>query len=149
MLILQRGSYLVECVLGLLAQHGLGRAETNLGLRRRLVLIDAPDLRFDCGKAGIQGGCHLMGHPSLIGSIHRMFVGQVGLVRGQLNSLLGAGIQVPVVDPFLDGSNLPPYVLLAGEWVKDQRRQTGVIAVPEVLAGGRRQRFLARGCRGL
>jgi len=37
-----------------------------------------------------------MGHPSLIGSIHRMFVGQVGLVRGQLNSLLGAGIQVPV-----------------------------------------------------
>ena len=127
MLILQRGCYLVECVLGLLAQHGLGRAETNLGLRRRLVLIDVPDLRFDCGKAGIQRRLPSDGHLSPIGSIHRMFVGQVGLVRGQLNSLLGAGIHVPVVDPFLDGSNLPLYVLLAREWVKDGRRQTGVI----------------------
>jgi hypothetical protein len=104
-----------------------------------------------------------MGHLSLVGRVHRMFVRQVGLVRGhgQLNALLGAGIHDPghlrilrgqfieFVDPFLDGSNLPLYVLLAGEWVKDERRQTGVIAVPEVLAGGRRQRFLARGCREL
>ena len=101
-----------------------------------------------------------MGHLSLIGSIHRMFVGQVGLVRGQLNSLLGAGIHVPghfpvrlgqlieFVETVPDGLNIPPYVLLAGKRVQDERSEAGLIAVPEVLMSGRLQRFFAAGRRG-
>src|SRR5260370_25748759 len=60
-LILQLCGYLIERVLGLLAQRGLARAETNLGLRRGLVLIDVPDHCLDCGEAGPRGGCPPLG----------------------------------------------------------------------------------------
>jgi len=62
--------------------------------------------------------------------------------------LPGADIHVPdrftvsrgqffeLVDPVPDGLNMPPYVLLAGKRVQDERSEAGLIAVPEVLAGG-------------
>ena len=68
-LILQLGGDLVEGVLGLLAQCGLAGAESNLGLRGGLVLIDVPDHGLDRGEAGVNGGCRLIGQLHLVGGI--------------------------------------------------------------------------------
>ena len=77
-----------------------------------------------------------------------MLIGQVGLLGNQLNTLLGTDIHVPdrftvilgkfleLVDPIPDGLNMPPHILLAGKRVQNERSEAGLIAVPEVLAGG-------------
>jgi hypothetical protein len=102
-----------------------------------------------------------MGHLDLIGSVLRMFIGEAGLGGNHLNAVLGTGIDIPdhsgairsqlieFVDPVLDGLNMPPNVLLAGEWVQQEPGDTGLIAIPPVLAWNRLQRFIASGRRGL
>jgi hypothetical protein len=62
--------------------------------------------------------------------------------------LLGTGIHVPdeftvsrgklieLVDPVLNGLNMPPYISLARKRMKDERSEARLIAFPEVLAGG-------------
>src|SRR6266852_7076430 len=89
-----------------------------------------------------------------------MLIAYIGLGGDQLNALLGACIYVPdhftvrrgqlfeFADPVPDGLNMPPYVLLSGKWVQDERSEAGFIAVPEVLMRGRLQRFSARGRHG-
>jgi hypothetical protein len=46
------------------------------------------------------------------------------------------GKLIELVDPVLDGLNMPTYVSLAGIRVQDERSEARLIAVPEVLAGG-------------
>ena len=89
-----------------------------------------------------------------------MLIAYIGFGGDQLDALLGASIYVPghftvrcgqlfeFVDPVPDGLNMPPYVLLSGIWVQDERSEAGFLAVPKVLMRGRPQRFFARGRRG-
>jgi hypothetical protein len=65
-----------------------------------------------------------------------------------LNALPGTGIHVAdqftvsrgklieLVDPILDGLNMPPYICFARKRMKDERSEARLIAFPEVLAGG-------------
>jgi hypothetical protein len=65
-----------------------------------------------------------------------------------LNALPGTGIHVAdqstvsrgklieLVDPVLDGLNMPPYIPFARKRMKDERSEARLIAFPEVLAGG-------------
>ena len=161
MLVLQLGGDLVERVLGLFAQHGLARAETNLCLRGGLVLIDVPDHGLNCGEAGVNGGRRLLGHLSLVGRLQRMLISFIDLGGRKTNAFLGARIAVldhlaigssqliEFGDTIADGLKIPLYIVLAGKWVQDEPCQAGLIAVPEVLWGPSPQRFSAGGHHGL
>src|SRR5579864_1353190 len=94
MLALQRGRQIIQRALGVLAEHGLSRAETDFRLVAGLVLIDVADHAFDGGQAIVglgRGGLRL---GRLVAGIDGVLVSFTGLRRSLLNALLGAAVHV-------------------------------------------------------
>src|SRR5271154_819466 len=92
---------LVEGVLGLFAQGGLAGTEMEFGLRSGFVLIEVADYCFGGGDASVESGDGLMGRLSLAGGVGGVLMGQADFFRGQVEAVLGAGIDD--ADHFLVG----------------------------------------------
>ena len=73
---------MVECVLGILAQHSLAGTEPDFSLIRGLVLIDIANHlldRLDTRGSLLRG---LLCHGGLIARIHGVLIGFVGFIGG-------------------------------------------------------------------
>ncbi len=93
-LVLQPAGHLVERIFGLLAQTRLAGAEANFGLRAALVAVEAANHIFRCGNAGrgtARGRLRLLRASRGIGGVR---IGQRGLLRRKLQTVLGAGVDV-------------------------------------------------------
>src|SRR5207245_8306378 len=76
-----------------------------------------------------------------------MLVPFVRLLRNQLNAVLSTIVDIfrhpavrrihllELIQTITNRFGVPPYVAFAGKWVENERRRTGLVALPEVSMG--------------